>query len=485
MESPYFHIEGGFVMEQTAKTTKLTEAGNVWLIFMFVTIAFGVAVGFIDYGGGAIGHILSGLWTIWTSPALLPSDYIAMAGIGPAFVNSGLAGLLAYVSLKLSNTPISGPQMGAFGLIMGFALFGKNPVNMLPIIIGGLLYSLHRKEPWKQFTTMPLFATCLAPIVSQPAHTREIIAVFGTTGGVIIGVLWGLAIGFCINSMAAFIRKSHEGLNLYNIGWGAGLFSILITMFYRVIGLEPFTDYIQPWTIAGTSGPNIPGSRAGYYYSMLIYTYLAITAVYFLIFGMIAKNEEGKTINLKELLYMKADDNIFYVSHGRAYTYLAMGVLSILALVVTFPFGVHMTGPIMGAAMSMIGWGGFGKAVANCVTIIAGVVIGAFLRFFLVPVFNPYHALATTSALSFYTAQGVIWTSAFWGTCLSPMAKYFRWQRGIIVGIVHFFFVFELAPFHWGQNLYNNGLAAGFVCVVLIPIFRAWDKKGEFPPRTV
>ncbi|MCL1935514.1 MAG: DUF1576 domain-containing protein [Defluviitaleaceae bacterium] len=451
-----------------SNSVKLTSAYSVWGIFMVLTIVYGFVLAFIGHGGGAFEFIFNGLLLIWTSPALLPSDYIAMAGIGPAFVNSGLAGLLALAALTFAKLPGSGPQMGAFGLIMGFGLFGKNPLNMLPIIIGAYLYSIYKKEPFKNNVTMPLFATCLGPVVSQPAHTLEIINSIGTFGGVIVGAFLGLFIGFIINSVALFIRKSHEGLNLYNIGWGAGLTAIFITMIYNVIGFEPFTNYIQPWTVLGVHGN-------GAHYNAPLYIYIALTAVFFFTFGIIAK---GKFDNLKELLYMKADDNIFFNKYGAGYTYLAMGFLAILALIITLPFGVHLNGAIVGAIISMIGWGGFGKAVFTSSTIIAGVILGSTLRFF----FAPQFFQNGISFATYFTSQSVIWTSAFWGTCLSPMVKRFGWKWGIIVGAVHFFYAFTIAPFHWSQNLYNNGLAAGFVCLMLIPIIRATDKKGKFAP---
>jgi len=216
--------------------------------------------------------------------------------------------------------------------------------------------------------------------------------------------------------------------------------------------------------------------NSAFYNTQLIIFLVGVT-VFFFVVGFLAG---GSLSKIKEILYMKADDNIFYAKFGQGHTYLAMGFLGLLALIITVPLGVHLNAGIMGAIISMIGWGGFGKAVANCAAIIAGVMLGGIARYLVAPDF-----LGQVPFFTYMSTQGVIWTSAFWGTCLSPMAKYFGWKWALLIGMVHFAFAFTIAPFHWGQNLYNNGLAAGFVCVVMIPLIRTIDRKGKYPPRAV
>ena len=451
------------------------NADLVWGLFILVTLIYGFVLAFVEHGSDALASILAGLKTIYTSSSVLTHDYFAMAGIGTAFVNSAMSGLLVYCAFKLAKLPVGSSQMGVLGLVLGFAFIGKNPVNMLPILVGGKLYSLYRNEPYKNHVTMAGFATCLSPAVSQPAQHPQIVGAIGVPGAIIMGVVIGLIIGFIINSMAGFIRKSHEGLNLYNVGWGAGLIAIALTAIYNAMGIERFGP--QSAISTGVAIQNVYPTSSHFNPQLLLF--LAITAVFFILMGMLAGGM-GK-YKLSEILYMQADDNSFYVKYGKGPTYLAMGILALLALTLVLVFKVHLNGAIMGSILSMIGWGGFGKAVANCITIITGVVLGGLARYLIAPGF--YRAGITF--YSFFAGQAVVWSSAFWGTCLSPMAKYFGWKWGIIVGMVHFTFASYIAPFHWGQNLYNNGLAAGFVCVVMIPIIRSLDKKGKYPPRDV
>ena len=48
----------------------------------------------------------------------------------------------------------------------GFALLGKNLINSAPILAGGWLYALYKREPFAKYVYLTMFGTCLAPMVS-------------------------------------------------------------------------------------------------------------------------------------------------------------------------------------------------------------------------------------------------------------------------------------------------------------------------------
>ena len=429
----------------------------VWGLLAVLTIIFGFVYNFVIAYSPV--NMFEGLWAIFTSPSILTRDYIMVTGgLGPALVNSGLAGLMVVAAFILSKSKTTGIQMGAFGLVMGFAFFGKNPLNMFTIMLGAYLYAKYRKVGWGTTVNLSAFSTCLAPVVSMAAFG----GIFESQGlGMAVGAILGLAIGFFINSMGVFIRKSHEGLNLYNVGWGAGLISIAIYAVYGALGLGGwFSGWSARW----------PGPMVSYGHNSILVIYLVGIAIYFLIFGFMAKGG----FNALEIINMKADDNDFYIKYGAGHTYFAMGLLGILGLVIMLIVGAMggtLTAPILGAIISMIGWGGFGKSVANASAIIAGVLIAGVIR-------------DVSRGEGFYFTDSVVFTSAFWGTCLSPMAKFFGWFWALPIGMLHFAFAATIASFHGGMNLYNNGLAAGFVCVVMIPLIRAINRSGKYEPKT-
>jgi len=475
-------------MSETTK--KAVSPEKVWTLLAAITLIYGLVLTALNLGDNSFFDALwtYGLWSIINNPAILPLDYIAMGGIGPAFVNSGIVGFVILGFFKFAKLPISGPQMGVLGLTMGFSFMGKNFLNILPILLGALLYSAFTKakdaglrDTYKNHITMAGFATCLAPIITQPAFIPQFNADGHQVFGILIGVVLGLGIGLFINAMAVFIRKSHEGLNLYNIGWGAGLFATALTAVYGAFGVQNFVG-AAPYRNLGQVMVDVYGnyrqlSMPGTY-NWEIHGYVAFLSLFFILMGFLSG---AKGSDIKESLYLKAGDskfiNNFFAKYGAGKTYLAMGLLGVMILVVTLGLNVNMNGPILAAIVSVVGWGGFGKAVANAAAIGAGVVLAGIARYFIWPTHTQW---ADYNLLEYLRTQPVIWTSALWGMCLSPMARFFGWKWAIPVGMMHFAFAATIANFHWGQNLYNNGMAAGLVCLIMIPVIRAFDKKGKY-----
>ncbi|MCL2235289.1 MAG: DUF1576 domain-containing protein [Defluviitaleaceae bacterium] len=475
-------------MSETAK--KPVSPAMVWALLSAIHVAYGLVLTAISLDGVSFFDALwtYGLWSIINNPAILPLDHIAMGGIGPSFVNAGLVGFIILGGFKFAKLPISGPQMAVLGIVVGFSFMGKNILNILPILLGALLYSAFMKgkggnlrDTYKNHITMAGFATCLAPVVTQPAFIPQFTDVAGQWLGVVIGVVFGLAIGFFINAMAVFIRKSHEGLNLYNIGWGAGLFAIALTAIYGAFGIENFVNSAPARGLGGQVVDiygnyrqlSLPGA-----YNIEIYGYIIFLSLFFIVMGVLSG---AKASDIKECLYLKAGDskfiNNFLAKYGHGKTYLAMGLLGVMILAVTLPLGININGPILAAVITVVGWGGFGKAVANAAAIGLGVLIAGMLRYFILP---GHEQWAHYNLLEYLRTQPVIWTSALWGMCLSPMARFFGWKWAIPIGMLHFVLAATIANFHWGQQLYNNGLAAGFVCLIMIPLIRALDKKGRY-----
>ncbi len=85
--------------------------------------------------------ILEGLRRIVTMQDLLITDYVSIAGPGSALVNAGLVTAASVCIVKFSGDPFNGFTIVEMGLMAGFSLFGKNLVNIWPIILGTWLYA--------------------------------------------------------------------------------------------------------------------------------------------------------------------------------------------------------------------------------------------------------------------------------------------------------------------------------------------------------
>lgn len=81
----------------------------------------------------------------------LITDYVRLAGVGAALINSSVVTALSVLILRSSGEPANGFTLVVVGLMAGFSLFGKNPVNTWPIVLGTWLYAKSRKEPFGKY----------------------------------------------------------------------------------------------------------------------------------------------------------------------------------------------------------------------------------------------------------------------------------------------------------------------------------------------
>jgi hypothetical protein len=175
-----------------------------FLAFVFVSM-IGLAFA-LDRGA------FSGFRRILGESGQSPSDFIAIAGLGPVLLNMGVSGLIAMAYVLAVGGELNGPVIGAVLSVVGFAAFGKHPANFVPIIAGVFLGSL--AKPWgaadPSILLAALFGTNLAPIAGR------------------FGWYWGVVAGFIHSSAALSVGSVHGGLNLYNNGFAAGIVASIL-----------------------------------------------------------------------------------------------------------------------------------------------------------------------------------------------------------------------------------------------------------------
>ncbi|MCL2421839.1 MAG: DUF1576 domain-containing protein [Defluviitaleaceae bacterium] len=385
-------------------------------------------------------EIVNGLWAIIINPDILVTDYIAVGGLGAAFVNVGLAGLISIAAMALAKHEPVGLTMGTLGLVIGFAFFGKNPLNMLPIIMGGYLYSKYANVPFKSCILPAILGTCLAPAVTQLAFVSHI----PTSLGIFLGILIGLFIGFIMNPVAAAMRKTHEGYNLYNVGFAAGIIGLCLFALFRILGID--YSLMGIWS-------------SGYNFELALF--LFIISIYFIVCGVLGA---GGKLSLREVINMNAEDNDYFKKYAEK-SYIAMGILGLACLAIMFWLNGEYSGPVLGAILSVVGFGAFGKSIPSAASIFAGTLIAAEIS----------ARLTGTSS-----RDGAFLVAMFFSTCLSPLARKFGTKWGVVAGFLHLSLATNIALFHGGMNLYNNGFAGGLAAMMLLPLiyFFTPQKKG-------
>lgn len=177
--------------------------------------------------------IARGIWRLILHPDALITDYSAVGGFGATFFNAGLIMAISTAILKLSRVMFCGPTIACVFLMSGFSMFGKNIANIWPIIFGVYLFSRFQRESFSKYVYIALYGTALSPMITEVALQ------FGNYWQKLLAVmLCGIIIGFMLPPLATYCLRVHQGYNLYNVGFAAGLVGTLLVSIMKSFGYE-------------------------------------------------------------------------------------------------------------------------------------------------------------------------------------------------------------------------------------------------------
>lgn len=384
-----------------------------------------------------INSILIGLREIISSPTTLYTDFLELGGVSSSLINASFIGFFNLYFLIKYKLRINGPLIAAFMTVIGFSFFGKNLFNIIPIYIGGFLYSRYQKMEFKDIIVSVMFGTALAPVISQISFYG-----FGPLHiSIPLGILTGIFIGFVLVPLATHMLKFHEGYNLYNIGFAAGIMGTVLTSILRSINLD-----VESSNILYTEN------------NLILLGLLLFHFIFLIVIGLIIN--KNCVLSYKNILKYKGrsvTDFTFLVGYG--VTFFNMGILGLLSIAFVYIAGGIINGPVIAAIFCVSGFGAFGKHIKNCFPVTLGVIIFALI----------FH--------SDFSSTNIIITVLF-STTLAPIAGGFGFFTGVIAGMLHFTLATNINIIHGGLNLYNNGFAGGLAAGVLVPIIEAF-KRGE------
>ena len=373
-------------------------------------------------------NILPGIVTILRSQDVLITDYIALAGPGAAFVNAGLVTLLSLGLKWLVDEPHNGTDVVDIGLMAGFALFGKNILNIWPIILGTFLFAKLKREPFGKFVSVSLLATSLSPLVSFVAlHPGKFSLLFG--------LLIGAAVGFVVAPLSIYTYRIQNGMNLYNMGFACGLLAMVIVPLFSAVNRAP--EKAHHWA----TGYNLP---LGILLAVLCTVLVAAGTLY------------GKRAAWREYAHMLRhmsgrSPSDFLRMFGPGATLINMGVNGAVSTALILLTGGDLNGPTVGCIFTVMGFSATGKHVRNIVPIMAGVLLGSVV----------FH---------FSINDPAVQIAALLCTTLAPFSGVFGWPFGILAGFLHSALVLEAGSVAEGINLYNNGFSGGLLAIVLYPV---------------
>lgn len=377
-------------------------------------------------------ELLTGLIDIIASTGILISDYMVIGGIGPTLVNAGLVGLIGIILVKINNVPMVGASIAAIFTMIGFALFGKNVLNILPILLGVYLYSLIMKKEFRVFIYPALYGTALAPLVSEVAIQTPL----GIPGGIAIGIM----VGLLVPPLAPHLLSGHEGHNLYNIGFTAGFVGLLLTNFLRGFSFAPVS--LSIWG-TGMNGP--------LRWFMLLMTVSMIVVGYFIN----NRSFEGYRAIFKES-GVAVSDFVNIIGFGN--TLINMGLVGLIGMLYIEIVGGDYNGATLGGLFTIIGFGAFGKHPKNIYPVMLGVYLGTIFS-------------------SFSPSDPGPLLAGLFVTTIAPLAGRYGVLIGVVAGFIHLSVVNITGVLHGGLNLYNNGFTAGLVATAFVGIINGYKER--------
>lgn len=384
-------------------------------------------------------EILLGMKKIVLAPSILITDYMELANIGAALFNSGLLMIITIIIAKYNKVNMSGPIVATIFTIGGFGLFGKNIYNIWSIFLGVYLFSLTQKDGFNRYIVIAFFGTALGPLVSQISFGLN----FNPFVGVVLGNLAGIIGGFILPALANHFVSFHQGFNLYNIGFTAGIVATVFMSILRSFGFE------NSATLILLEGNNL---ALGIYFGIF---FASMILIGYILNGRRFKGYKRLLANSGRLV------SDFTTIYGFGLSLINMGVLGIGAIAYILVVKGQLNGVTIGAVFTVVGFGAFGKHIRNTAPIIIGVYIASL--------FKVWDSNSVTIILA-----------ALFGTTLAPISGTFGWPAGILAGFLHCSMVMNVGYLHGGMNLYNNGFAGGIVAAVLVPIFERLRKERDY-----
>ena len=442
------------------------------LFTLFLSLSFLVAVPVaMRWTNTDFATLLENLFQICTSPSKLVTDYFGVGCLASTLLNAGLCGLACNLLILISGTRASSTTFAAYILVIAHCFYGLNLINMWPPFIGVIIYCFVTKHPLRKNLHVAMFATALAPFISDFLFCYPLGIYVNMAGvnvniiGIAMSILFGFGSGFLVPALLPGTTAMHRGYNMYKAGLALGMFGIFVYCFlYKTMGIEPATATV--------------GENANYYEGFG-HVYWGFMNIFFIILFSLCELLgfllNGCTFkNYKPLLKCTGHGLDFADKFGMPVCFINFGVygfciLAYLNLVFLlpeiFPFlpdGAGFTGPTVGVTFAALTFAADGQHPKNVAPIALGYVI---LFVFTCGVC----ALCSLDIPWTLSTQAYINGLAF-ATGLCPIAGKYGWKWGVVAGLVSAIICTSTASMHGGFVLYNGGFNAGLTALILIPV---------------
>ena len=449
------------------KIKNLPESSFLKLFFAFVSVSFLVAAVCMPDRS----TMFTGLWNILTGTCKISTNYFALGGYAATYLNMGLVGLICTALCFLPGAKPN--QVTTLGVLLtiGFSSWGINPLNMIPSILGVCLYCLVKKEKLGAMANAMMYSTGIAPLLSELLFRYPGVEYVGFNGlGLALALLVGVVIGFTLPAGLGHAPNTHKGYDHYSAAVPIGITAFLLrTVLYNVMLGWKLGDLSQLSTLGALD----------------VASWLLTNVFCIILFGLCIVFALLMGCTPADYLKLMKDSGhgvCFSSKYGNAAFLMNMGVFGLM-IVAYFNLagaidGTNVwTGMTFGIVFCMLATCNSGSHPGNVWPIMTGYMVTSFL-------FSWIFKLLGGETYGLTIGSQSILIGLCFANGLSPVAGKYGALWGILAGGLHYLLVTAVPDMHGGFCLYNGGLTAALICVLLVPQLEKFCKPKEFRKLT-
>ena len=432
------------------KLRNMCESRILKLFFAFVSVCFLVAAFILPDRAEAF----SGLWKIMTNPTKLSTNFFSVGGFAATFLNMGLVALAMTALFVVTGTVVNNVSSLAFFLTLGFTTWGINILNMWFVIPGVVIVNLIKKEkPFANVNAM-LFATGVAPIVSEMLFRYPGAEVHGfTLLGVGLAVVVGAVVGMLVFCGIPHSPNVHKGMNLLSAGLPVGMTAFFLNgVLYTAVGVE-VPKAMGDVAVANAMAVNI--------FCIALFVLFIVLA---LVLGCTPKAYWDVLKSRNQVANLSG-------TRGTGVYLMNLGVTGLFILGYYNAIGANLNGVVFGLIFCVISCTNSGSRPTNIWPIMLGYVAASF----------GFKALSGVLGGDFKLAinQAAICVGLCYATGLTPISDKYGWIYAFFAAVTHYCIVTLVPSLHGGFCLYNGGFTGVLVCIILVPVFEKFFKTKE------
>ena len=447
------------------KINNLSESAFLKLFFAFISVCFLIAsVCMPDRN-----TMFSGVWKIMTQTCKISTNYFALGGYAATFLNMGLVGLFCTALVCLPGSkPNNVTTLGVL-LTIGFGSWGMNLFNMIPTILGVMLYAAVKKEKLGAVSNAMLYSTGIAPLISDLLFRYPGVEYIGFNWlGLGIGLFVGLIIGFFLPAGLAHAPNVHKGCDHYSAALPIGMtaFFLRAVLYNVLLGTTPAKQ--------GLSTMAAPTANAFWACNIFAISLFALLIIFALLMGC-------KPRDYWALMKDSGHGVSFTAKYGFAPFLMNAGVFGLM-IVGYFNFAALIdanasmsnvwTGMTFGIVFCMLATCNSGSHPRNVLPIMVGYVAFSYL-------FGWLSGLLGVESFALSIGSQSILIGLCYANGLSPIAGKYGFGYGILAGGLHYLLVSAVPDMHGGFLLYNGGFTAALICLMLVPQLEKFCKTKE------